>query len=414
MTSKVIQSANYTAIDLFCGAGGLSTALERSGFSSVAAVDHDRDCIATLRRNQAKKISIVGTARKYLEETKLLQGDIREITRADLVPADAPENWRPDVLAGGPPCQPFSAAGSGLGLNDPRGQLFQHFVRLAEELRPRFILFENVAGLVTAKGKDGLPGGALKLIQSHFESAGYACRFELMNAADFGAPQRRVRLYMIASCDENLPTFPDPTHSDGRLSDTRAWQTLGEFLAHLPDPLEEDIVRPTGKRADELVKLRPGTGLKSGGIVEANRPSGHWGYRQDCFVADPMLPSRTIRAASTPDWLQTEAGLRRLTWRECAALQGFPTPWEFEGARASRFRQIGNAVQGEIGEAVAKTIVDALGCPVTVKPVSAPWPSNFIKRVRYTAMEARVNGAHRQAAKAEKALMAGASSHAAS
>lgn len=213
---KANQSRGHTAIDLFCGAGGLSAALERSGFSSVAAVDHDKDCIATLRRNQAKRIAVAGSSRVYLENTKLLQGDIREINRADLIPDNAPANWRPDILAGGPPCQPFSSAGSGLGLDDPRGQLFQHFVRLAEELQPRFILFENVAGLVTAKGKDGTPGGALKLIQQRFEAAGYTNTTERRTTA-------RTLMQSQQWPEKFLEATSKRSRRQGRYVATRIW-----------------------------------------------------------------------------------------------------------------------------------------------------------------------------------------------
>lgn len=400
MVSKSRSKKPFTLIDLFCGAGGLSTAFERVGFETVAAIDIDTDCVATLRANQDAAFSIGKSNRKYLQGAKLLQADIRNVKRCDLVPKGAGSTWRPDVLAGGPPCQPFSSAGAGLALDDPRGQLFKHFVRLARELRPRVILFENVAGLVTAKGPHGEPGGVLHLIQKHFEDAGYACRFELLNAADFGAAQRRVRLYMIATCDEVLPEFPTPTHSSKGGAGHRIWKSLKSCINSLPDASPQDIVLPRGRRVAELMALSPGTGLKSHGIIEANRPSGHWGYRQDCFVADLEAPSRTIRAASTPDWIWSAERLRRLTWRECAALQAFPEEWIFEGGRTSRFRQIGNAVQGDIGQAIAEIIQVALSSAISDLPRSAPWPSTFDKRVRYTAMEARVNGSHREAARA--------------
>ncbi|WP_439533480.1 DNA cytosine methyltransferase [Polymorphobacter sp.] len=396
VVSKLRQNS---VVDLFSGAGGLSSAFERSGFHTVSAVDIDADCLSTLRATQQAGLRIDKTQKKFLDGTKLLQADIREVRKADLIPEKAGEDWRPDVLAGGPPCQPFSSAGAGLGLDDPRGQLFKHFVRLAAELRPRVVLFENVAGLVTAKGKNGEPGGVLEMIQQHFERIGYACRFELLNAADFGAAQRRVRLYMVATCDQALPKFPKPSHAVNGLNGILPWTSLDQLLKSLPEPCRSDIVRPKGKRAHELLDLLPGTGLKSNGIVEANRPSGHWGYRQDCFVADLNAPSRTIRAASTPDWIQTPNGLRRLTWLECAALQGFPEGWLFDGGRASRFRQIGNAVQGDIGQAIAHVIKGALDSVLKETPASASWPAAFHKRVRYTAMEARVNGAHRTAAR---------------
>lgn len=400
MASLSRNRAAPTLIDLFAGAGGMSCAFERSGFETVSAIDKDADCVATLRATQQARVRISKSGRRYLDGSRLLEADISDIRRADLVPVGAGTDWRPDLLAGGPPCQPFSSAGSGLALDDPRGQLFTHFVRLAHELRPRIVLFENVAGLVTAKSRDGGPGGVLRLIQRRFEEAGYACRFELLNAADFGAPQRRVRLYMIATCDQALPEFPVGTHAACGAGGRRLWMSLRRCLKSLPEPSPLDIVRPKGRRTAELSALTPGTGLKSTGIVEANRPSGHWGYRQDCFLADLNSPSRTIRAASTPDWIQSPDGLRQLTWRECAALQGFPKGWVFQGGHTSRFRQIGNAVQGHIGEALAQVLRRALHRAEVEHPTSAPWPPSFHKRVRYTAMEARVNGGHREAARA--------------
>jgi len=281
--------------------------------------------------------------------------------------------------------------------------MFLEFVRVAHELRPRFILFENVAGLITAKTPDGRAGGVLELVQESFEGIGYACSFRLLNAADFGAPQRRVRLFMLASCDEALPEFPRETHSrDGGdlFSQLLPWMSLGAFIASQPQPDPADVVRPKGKREAALMELEPGTGLRAGGIVEANRPGGHWGYRQDCFLADPELPSRTIRAATTPDWIRVRGGrLRRLTWRECAGLQGFPKEWDFQGGIASRFRQIGNAVQGHIGQALGRALRQAAAYRTLTTPISEQWPVAFRRRVRYTTMEHKVNGHHRAAAR---------------
>jgi len=376
-----------TVIDLFAGAGGLSSSLEAVGWQSLAVVDNDPAAVDTLRANQA---------RGHLKNARIVQADIRDVAAADLCPDDT----RLDLLAGGPPCQPFSSAGRLQAFDDPRGNLFREFVRLAEELKPRFLLFENVAGLVTAKTPDGEVGGVLRCIQGEFERIGYFCRFDLLNAADFGSPQRRVRLYMLASRDEAVPEFPYPTHSRQPALEMKPWVTLGDFLKTQPAPNPHDIARPSAARAAELLALKPGTGLRSGGIVEANRPSGHWGYRQDCFVADQSSPSRTIRAATTPDWIRMEdGGLRRLTWRECAGLQGFPSDWEISGNVASRFRQIGNAVQGHVGRALGRKLLD---CAETLRndlPASALWPKCFHKRVRYTTMEELTNGAVRRAAR---------------
>jgi DNA (cytosine-5)-methyltransferase 1 len=150
----------------------------------------------------------------------------------------------------------------------------------------------------------------------------------------------------------------------------------------------------------KLAEVSPGKGIRVGGVVENNRPGGHWGYRQDGFVADWHQPARTVRAASTPDWLRMEDGRhRRLTWQECACLQGFPSSWAFQGASASRFRQIGNAVPVQLARALGGQALEVLANGPTKRnasPLSPPWPQNFRRRIRYTTSEHRVNGALRK------------------
>lgn len=394
--------SGLSSIDLFSGAGGFSVSLEQAGFETVAALDNNPDAIESLRRNKAAGLGIPETQdRTYLQKATLLEADIGEISASDLRPIGVGGRWRPDLLAGGPPCQPFSSAGRQKGLSDPRGHLFLEFVRLTSELRPRYVLFENVRGLLTQKGPDGIPGGVLELVQRSFEEVGYAVRFAVLNSADLGASQRRVRLYMIGTADHELVEFPCPTHSkDPAFDGLKPWVSLGELLSAMPDPADDEIVWPSGKRAGELKKLSPGTGLKTGGVIEFQRPSGHWGYRQDSFLADLCLPSRTIRAASTPDWVRLPGRpMRRLTVRECAALQGFPPQWTFSGTKASAFRQVGNAVNIDAGTAIAHEIAAGLNAgPLRGRsPESAPWPPTFKRRIDYTAMEARVNGPSRTA-----------------
>ncbi|MFI6941945.1 DNA cytosine methyltransferase [Streptomyces sp. NPDC050418] len=397
-----------TLVSLFSGAGGLDAGLERAGFHTVSATDFDANCMKTLAEVQSAKIPVRGQSGSFhLDGTRLIHASAEDISPADLRPAGANSRWRPDVLSGGPPCQPFSSAGRQRGIEDPRGKLFLEFVSLADQLKPRIILFENVRGLVTAKTPDGEPGGVLRMIRSSFEEIGYATRFKLLNAADFGAPQRRIRLFMIAAKDRALPDFPEPTHSrdagDTLLGSVKPWVSLGEFLSGQPAPDPSEIIHPTGSLIDELANLVPGTGVKSGGIVEANRPSGHWGYRQDRFLADLKLPARTIRAATTPDWIRLEDGsMRRLSWRECAALQGFPREWAFQGTTASKFRQIGNAVQAEMAEKIGLMLMRSISSSKRVSPVSASWPAEFHKWMAYTAMEHNTNGKHRAAAREKR------------
>ncbi|WP_418607067.1 DNA cytosine methyltransferase [Georgenia sp. SUBG003] len=381
-------------MSLFSGAGGLDIGLEQAGWDVVTATDIAPDSMETLRLSQQAQIPIGKRRGTYLEHARLIEEDVQEISASDLRPSRVRRDWRPDILVGGPPCQPWSSAGHQKGLNDPRGKLIAHYLRLIDEASPRLVLFENVRGLVTALGATGTPGEVLRSIQSDLADMGYASRVATLNAADYGAAQRRVRLLLMATREHSLPEFPSPTHDRHRNHGRKAWMTLRELLAAMPDPAHEDVVLPSGERAAELRALTPGTGIKTGGRVMNNRPGGHWGYRQDSFLADLDLPSRTIRAASTPDWVRVEGqDLRRLTWRECAALQGFPSDWRFYGNRASLFQQIGNAVQVDVARAVGEVLLRSLRNGVPEEPpTTPPWPTELVKRVRYTASEHRVNG----------------------
>jgi DNA (cytosine-5)-methyltransferase 1 len=382
-------------VSLFSGAGGLDVGLEQAGWTVVSATDHDRYAMETLRQTKAAAISVRGQNTIHMADTLLVEADVRDLIASELTPSNKPADWRPDLLVGGPPCQPWSSAGHQKGLNDPRGQLIFHYLRLIDEFQPRFVLFENVRGLVTAVGEHGRPGEVLESIQSDLADLGYASRFMTLNAADYGAAQRRVRLILLATREHVLPEFPAPTHHKNGADGLKPWATLGETLDRLPNPDPADVVRPSGIRADELRALAPGKGLRTGGKVMNNRPSGQWGYRQDSFLADLSLPSRTIRAASTPDWVRLpgDSDLRRLTWRECASLQGFHDDWRFAGTISARFRQIGNAVQVDMADAVGRVLLSALSAGISeVPPESAPWPAELLKRVKYTTMEHRVNG----------------------
>ena len=404
MTRKVRATSRPTAVSLFSGAGGLDVGLERAGFEVVAALDIDRDCVETLRVNQCLRHRLPNR-RALLARARILEMGVETATRERLAPPGAPEDWCPDLLVGGPPCQSFSSSGKMGSLHDPRGRLFEQFVRLAAELRPRVILFENVRGLVTARDFEGRPGGALMLVKRAFEGAGYATSFALLNAADFGLPQRRVRMFMLATRAGKLPLFPEPTHAEDPTPDffnqRRPWATLGGFLASRPKPEPGDVVVPTAALATALATVSEGGGLKSAGAREATRPGGHWGYRQGTFVADLARPARTVTGSASQDWVRLGDQLRRLTWRECASLQGFPEGWVFAGSKASRFLQVGNAVPAVFGEVLGHCLLRALESSKDSdpRPASAPLPASFTVAVEYTSREQARNGPSRQLAK---------------
>ena len=392
-----MRDGSFEAVSLFTGAGGLDIGIERAGFNVVAANDSDKSACATLRANQVGNHRVAeSSVRCHLDGTKIIERDLGKLSGQDFIPAGARESWRPDVLVGGPPCQTFSSAGSQRALADPRGLLFHDFVRIADELRPKLILFENVRGLVTARGPSGAPGEAINLIRQAFESIGYATSFRLLNSADYGAPQRRVRLFMFgAAPDATLPQFPEPTHGrNGGL--VKPWVTLGEFLSGRPRPRESEIVRPSPTLLSQLEILPDGSGLRSPGRPEPTRPGGHWGYKQGTFIADLALPARTVTGAATQDWVRCPAtGLRRITLREAAAIQGFPNDWVFYGSKSAQFQQIGNAVPVIFGDVLGMAMREALRTPTHHKATSVPFPEHMRIAINYAARDDARNGVAR-------------------
>ena len=148
-----------------------------------------------------------------------------------------------------------------LSVGDPRGRLFEHFVRLAEGLKPKLILFENVRGLVTARGPKGEPGEVLDMVRGAFEGIGYATTFALLNAADYGCPQRRVRCFMMAARRTRLPDFPERTHAEapgpglfGRRRSGCRWATT--WRPCRPRPMRRPSARPNGWRPGSRASRR--------------------------------------------------------------------------------------------------------------------------------------------------------------
>lgn len=394
----------YKAVSLFTGAGGLDIGFEQAGFESVSAIELSIPFCDTIKRNQAKRISIPGTERFYFQGTHIINGDISETSADEL----NPHGVDIDCLIGGPPCQAFSSAGKQDSIFDRRGTLVYEYLRKLREIRPKVFLFENVRGLVTARGNNGEPGEVLMNIINMMSSMGYHCRAALLNSADYGSYQRRVRCFIIGSRIGAAPEFPRPTHGEkpGNATllqnVTRPWNTLGDFLENHSDAEIANWVRPTETLAKELASLPEGSGLKSAGRVEATRPSGHWGYRQGTFIADKRKPARTVTGSSSQDWIRMEDGtLRRITMKEAALLQGFPYEWEFCGSKANRFQQIGNAVPVIFGKVLGEVLYDCLenqASNQTQEP-SAEMPCDIspkiLESIRYTIYDNRKNGAYR-------------------
>jgi DNA (cytosine-5)-methyltransferase 1 len=197
-------------ISLFSGAGGLDLGLEQAGWRCVYASDIDEAAIGTLRANRSYRLD---RERRALSDAVIERSDIRLVTADEILSKIGAARGDIPLLAGGPPCQSWSSAGHQHGFKDPRGRLFDDFVRLAGGLGVRWLLLENVRGLLTARGPDGRPGSALAYVRERLLGEGFQTAVSLFNAADYGVPQRRVRLFMVGFRAGDPPRFPRTTHA---------------------------------------------------------------------------------------------------------------------------------------------------------------------------------------------------------
>lgn len=402
--SMVLSALDPTFISLFSGAGGLDLGLEQAGWKCVYASDLDAAAVSTLKANRGMRI---GRGKRAFADTFIEQSDIRNVTAEQILSRAGIGRGDVSLLAGGPPCQSWSSAGHQHGFDDPRGRLFDDFIRIANSLDVRWLVLENVRGLLTARGPDGQPGSALAYIRKRLLKAGFQTTVSLFNAADYGVPQRRVRLIMVGFRSGDPPPFPTPTHakpgSELAALGKPLWITLAETLSALPVLLPDEIVRPNAQLASELAKVKPGSGVKSPGKPEKTRPGGHWGYKQGAFVADLTQSARTVTANAQQDWvLDKKRGLRRLCPRECAAIQGFPENWKFDGSRVTQYRLIGNAVPPPLARALGVSLKkhvlakQATSVCIDVKKL-LPLPDRLRSAIDYTVRDERINGASRRA-----------------
>lgn len=339
------------AISLFSGAGGLDLGVEAAGFHVAAAVEMNHDAADTMEKN------FPGLVNPVLRQS-ILEVPTKDILRA----AGLKGRERPELLVGGPPCTPFSKSGFWLewkraGL-DPDASLLQAYTRVLAEARPRCFILENVYAL-TYNNKASRP--AFDRLLREIDEAGYACKWKVLNAADYGVPQLRPRLFVIGVPKGSpVPELPPPTHggrwerrSTGVVD--RPHISTGEALAGVsatPEP--EETLR--GQWAHLLPDVPPGENY-----LHYTEERGHpdpvfeWRSRYWSFLLklSPERPSPTIQAQPGPNVGPFHWENRRLRVPELKRLFTFPDDFEFVGSRASVQAQVGNSVPPALAAAVA-------------------------------------------------------------
>ncbi len=341
------------AVSLFSGCGGLDLGAERAGAEVQAAVEYDSDAADSLEKNFSHLTQPV------------VRDDILNVA-TDVLLAGLQRD--PDLLIGGPPCTPFSKSGMWLewkrdGL-DPDASLLDEYVRILRESRPRAFILENVRAL-TFNNRQSRP--SFKRLLKGIAKAGYDYRFEVLNAADFGVPQNRQRLFIVgAPKGLPLPRVPEATHygfverSQSGGGD-RPHVTAGHALEGLVTEPEvgEQL---TGKWADLLPGVPPGENYlwyteRGGGEPLFRWRSRYWNF---LLKLSPDLPSPTIQAQPGPNVGPFHWDSRRLRVAEVKRLFGFPPDFEVCGTRRSVQSQLGNSVPPPLAEAVTTAVLDSL------------------------------------------------------
>jgi DNA (cytosine-5)-methyltransferase 1 len=350
----IIMSAHGIAISLFSGAGGLDLGAERAGYEVRAAVELDDDAAATMEKNFP-----------HLAAPVIRADILKTTTRQILQGAGLRRGERPDLLIGGPPCTPFSKSGFWLewkrdGL-DPDASLLQEYTRVLAEAKPRRFVLENVYAL-TYNNKASRP--AFERLLREIDSAGYHCEAKVLNAADYGVPQSRPRLFVIGvPKDQALPHLPAPTHGgqwERRVSGNpgQPHVTAGDVLTGLiTDPEPREVV--DGKYGHLLPAIPPGDNYLFY-TAKRGHPDPLFGWRSKYWSfllkLTPDRPAPTIQAQPGPYIGPFHWGNRRLRVAEIKRLFTYPDDFEFVGSRSSIQAQLGNSVPPLLAEKVVRAL----------------------------------------------------------
>lgn len=365
------------SISLFSGAMGLDIGLMQAGVDIKIGQDFDSSCIMTMEANGHPGIA----------------GDIRNITAAEILQKLNMQVGEPFLICGGPPCQPFSTAGKRLGINDPRGSLFKDFVRMIDEIRPRFFVMENVKGLMSSNLKDengeDTDTKVLDIILDEFRKLNYKTVYGLLDAVNYGVPQFRERFVLIGSRDGEDIFLPAPTHFRIHQNPAYRWATLGDAIKDLENADSEcasfsdsrlkylRMVPEGGNWKDlpkDVVQEAMGGAFTSGG--------GKVGFYRRLSYAQPS-PTVVTSPVQKATMMCHPTMDRPLSVAEYARIQQFPDDWKFMGTIVDKYRQIGNAVPVGLARAIGEMLVAVANKDAEI----------VVKRTRGTSVHDKIQNA---------------------
>jgi DNA (cytosine-5)-methyltransferase 1 len=354
-----------TVVDLFCGAGGLSDGFRRSGYNVRLGNDIDPVFGETFRKSHAEAVFVAKP--------------IQELSSAEIFSAAGLCKGQLDVLVGGPPCQGYSVNNHGRGEHDPRAGLFREYLRLVQELAPKWLVMENVTGLLSIAG-----GQLIKTISEEISKLGYHVQWQVLRAEDYGVPQERRRVVIIANRIGAPVHFPAIEYGSTLKPFTTIWDAIGDLpmldvkgernYASPPMTAYQTIMRQSGTRlsnhygpklgAANLERIRH---IPSGGswrdiphelLPEGMKRAKRSDHTKRYGRPKPSDLSCTILTKCDIHWGAYIHPIenRAFTVREAARLQSFADDFVFYGSMTEQFVQIGNAVPPLMASAVAKAI----------------------------------------------------------
>ncbi len=385
-----MSSPGLTAIDLFCGCGGISCGLRSAGFRILAGADIQPSYICTFKHN--------------FPEAQAITDDLSSVGPPELMDRLGLSPGELDLLAGGPPCQGFSknVPRKSRFLDLANNQLVRTFLHYVEQLRPKLVLMENVAEM-----KNGFDSAYTNEILTRLSEQGYEVTYEVLNAADYGIPQRRRRAFFLATRIGHALKFPVASHKSARRASCNdaqlsfldedssehvsVWDAIGDLpsvqhddkrskFAYATEPFSEYQKKMRGRRSEvanhkprplalkqfqRLASIQPGQGIKD--LPDELRPrsgySGAYGRLTKTMIAPTI--TRWVFHPGSGRFGHPE-DTRVITIREAARLQSFPDEFEFVGTYTQQAGQVGNAVPPLLVQKIAKSVLTQITRPLEV------------------------------------------------
>lgn len=337
-------------IDLFCGIGGLSLGFEQAGFEVVSAVDMWSDAVKTYNHNRKSKVAEVISVEDYNEHR------LPEILAKEKITG----------IIGGPPCQGFSTVGK-RDVDDPRNKMYLEFYNAVKMANPEFFVIENVKGMLTLN-KGAFVKDLLERFGEH--GLGYTISYQLLNAADYGIPQNRYRVFYIGIKNKSFD-FPAPfnykltardgiSDLEGATSSKYGREPQNEYQKKLRGveicPKNQDYTSHTEKTISIISQVPDGGNIR-------DLPEEIWHIRKYNKAFERMgsfKPSNTIDTGHRNYFHYSEP--RIPTVRESARIQSFPDEFEILGTRGSQYKQVGNAVPPMLAKILADQLMNILQC----------------------------------------------------